>query len=181
MIQDSEDNGTSRLRRPQLGTLPQVLPDEGPNGSSMRHPDGSGGINQEVPNPIDPQGRLGETPRERLPVPPRGGEEPWKAYSGDPSGGGEQAHGAQGTPDMPDQPSPVAGSTFTAPSGLTPFNPMSSPDVGSMATPKLRGLFGSSGGLTGGGLGVPLDPQSNQASDPISTLIKLLSGGGGGY
>ncbi len=42
-------------------------------------------------------------------------------------------------------------------------------------------MFGSSGGLKGGGLGMPFDPTSNQKSNPIDTLLQQLLGGGGGF
>jgi hypothetical protein len=88
----------------------------------------------------------------------------------------ERQNGGSATPRRPSTPTPQAGSSFTAPQGVQPFQPMqSSGSIGSMATPRLRGLFGSLGGLQGGGLGQPLDPISNQASDPIDTLIQMLT------
>jgi hypothetical protein len=42
------------------------------------------------------------------------------------------------------------------------------------------GYFGGQGGLTGGGFGMPFDPTSNSESDPISSLLKQILGGGGG-
>jgi len=117
------------------------------------------------------EGRFGEGPRER-PRPVPGGALPG------PGPMTPQPYGANAAPEMPHSPTPQAGSTFTSGGtdggGIIPFPPMGSADVGSMATPKLRGLFGSAGGLQGGGLGVPLDPISNQQSDPISSLIESL-------
>lgn len=116
-----------------------------------------------VPNPGDvnagPGARQGETPRER-----------------------SEAGGAGAVPSRPQSPTPVAGTP--QPPVIGP--PLPSPGPGSLAKPAaLRSLFGGQGGLTGGGLGLPLDPTSNQSSDPISTLMQLLkqggSGGGGGY
>lgn len=99
------------------------------------------------------EGRLGETPRDR-------------------------ASGAiSSTPRRPMEPTPMAGSTDLM--GSVPFQPMGSPDVGTMVNSK-AGLFGGLGGLKGGGLGVPLDPTSNTPNDPISGLIQLLQGQIGG-
>lgn len=93
------------------------------------------------------EGRGEETPRDRQPAP-----------------GGA-------TPRRPMSPSPMTGST----SGLQLFNPMPGPSPVTLANPAKRGMFGSLGGLQGGGLGLPLDPTSNVESDPISGLIELLS------
>lgn len=86
--------------------------------------------------------------------------------------------GAEAAPSRPRTPTPMAGSTFTPPpptGGVIPFAPMG--DTSGVSLAKGR-LFGRQGGLTGGGLGVPLDPVADEAQDPISTLIKLLMGGG---
>ena len=102
--------------------------------------------------PVNPIGRGEETPRER----------------------GE----AQAALRRPSEPTPMAGDSFQAPSGgVTPFSPMRTPSLGSLATPSQGGLYGSLGGLQGGGLGVPLDATPDAASDPITMLIKLLSQG----
>ena len=88
-------------------------------------------------------------------------------------------------------PSPSAGNSFQsggdmggggsmAPSGVSPFNPLPSAPIGSFAQSRQGGLFGSLGGLKGGGLGVPMDSTPDAASDPINTLLKLLMGGGQG-
>lgn len=94
-------------------------------------------------------GRSSEGPRERMPG------------------------GAMTAPGKSMYPSSMAGTTF---SGPVPFDPMSGGDLSPMAMPKQGGLYGSLGGLQGGGIGVPLDPASNAASDPISTLIEALLG-----
>lgn len=82
-------------------------------------------------------------------------------------------------PRRPSMPSPVGGAPASpqqppmggSPSGVMPFAPMAGPS-GSM--------FGKMGGLKGGGLGLPFDPQSDAQSDPISKLMMMLKGGGGG-
>lgn len=88
--------------------------------------------------------------------------------------------GAGAAPPMPKSPSPQAGSVSTAGMGSTegvmPFAPMGGTPNVRLAKPSSQGLYGSLGGLQGGGLGLPLDPTSNQQSDPISTLIQMLSG-----
>ena len=67
------------------------------------------------------------------------------------------------------------------PSGVVPFEPLAGPNPGSFANPMAQrrsgGLYGMAGGLKGGGLGMALDPTSDQKSDPITTLIKALLGG----
>lgn len=118
------------------------------------------------------EGRFGESPRER-PQPGLGG--------GGPHGGPPQL-GAVPTPPGPTEPVPMGG---LMPPPMEPFAPMPSQDPGSLinpagAGPQRRSLFGSMGGLKGGGLGVPLDPVSNQESDPITMLLQKLRGGGGG-
>lgn len=107
--------------------------------------------------PIDSQ-RAGETSRER--------------------DVNRRAPGGMPTPGRPSTPTPMAGSTFQpgtegGAGGVMPFNPMRGPSAASMVSSR-GALFGSQGGLQGGGLGVPLDPTSNSQSDPISTLISQL-------
>jgi hypothetical protein len=125
-------------------------------------------------------GRFGETPRERVPG-PHGGPPPL---------------GPQATPPSPTEPVPMSGQPgggmTPPPPPMEPFDPMAS-DPGAFispagAGPARRSLFGSMGGLKGGGLGVPLDPVSNETSNPIQGLIQALmqkrgggSGGGGGF
>lgn len=125
--------------------------------------------------------RSGETPREResqvsLRAPaaegPMGG--------GDGSGGMEP--NSQTTPARPRTPQPSGGagpSTMVAqgsvPGGIRPFKPLSAPGGAKLATSRASGLYGSSGGLQGGGLGVPLDPVSNQQSNPLDMLLQLFN------
>lgn len=146
--------------------------------------------NPELTAPIDPflsgiEGRHGEAPRENALGPSTGGNDVTQRALG----GGPGA--AQATPPRPMSPTPMAGSSFDASqsggpqgaalgaaggssSGVLPFSPLGSPDVASLTAPKLRSVYGSQGGLTGGGLGVPLDPTSNTPNDPINGLIQLL-------
>ena len=124
-----------------------------------------------VKDAMQPQpGRGGETPRER------------EDSKGDVSlrtlGGSSMA-----APPRPKTPTPMAGSTFSPgaaqpPSGVTPFNPMRGPSPVGMARSQGQ-MYGALGGLKGGGLGLPLDPISDQQSDPISTLMQLLQKGRG--
>lgn len=104
--------------------------------------------------------RSGEKPRDRT----------------DDGGGGSIA-----TPRQPDKATPHTNSTMMATSGsiggprLRPFQPMA--DSGTGGWQGSGGLFGSLGGLQGGGLGRPLDPTVNEQSS-ISDLIKMLLGRG---
>jgi hypothetical protein len=84
---------------------------------------------------------------------------------------------AQATPTMPKVPTPMAGKVSPASSGVLPFTPMGGGGPSVMLRSPGRQLFGSLGGLKGGGLGIPMDPTNDAASDPISTLIKMLKGG----
>ena len=102
----------------------------------------------------------------------------------------------QATRRRPAEPSPMSGSFFTAGGGreapmggVRPFTPMGDTNGTDLASPmggdvgvtrrSPVALFGSLGGLQGGGLGVPLDPMSNATSDPISSLIESLLKGKG--
>ena len=121
-----------------------------------------GGI--DVSGNIPESGRGGESPRER-------------------GGGGDTSGGA--APPRPHSPAPQAGSGALPPSGqgggLGPFSPMPSAPGVSLAKPRGMGsLYGSAGGLQGGGLGLPFDPVSNQKSPDIGGLLELLKRGGGG-
>jgi hypothetical protein len=69
----------------------------------------------------------------------------------------------------------MAGSV--GPTGPQTFSPLPGARPVQMVKPMGSALYGSMGGLQGGGLGLPLDPTSDQASDPIETLMKLLGGG----
>lgn len=136
-----------------------------------------------TPTPIDPEpGRSSESPRERLPVPQ---PTPTRPTSPTPM---------PGSPDPLPQPEPAPGPTIGEPAGPPPGGggpsgppiPTINPPLGggpstdpTQPVPgqaKLRGpsLFGSQGGLQGGGLGVPLNPTNSTQSDPISSLIKQL-------
>lgn len=85
---------------------------------------------------------------------------------------GTKTGGISAAPRRPMSPTPMAGSTMQA-GGVKPFNPM--PGVSPTAmTSTRRSAYGGLGGLTGGGFGLPLDPTSNQASDPITTLISQM-------
>jgi hypothetical protein len=70
----------------------------------------------------------------------------------------------------------MAGSAFQ---GVIPFDPLPGNGPGAMLRSSSNGMFGSMGGLKGGGLGVPLDPVSDQKSDPINDLINMLTQGKG--
>lgn len=118
-------------------------------------------------------------------IPSRGGETPRESPQGVPTTPsapkpGELHTGTSATPPMPTAPTPAPnGSTFNPISGGNSVGPLLSP-----MSSQRRGLYGALGGLKGGGLGVPLDPTSNQASDPISGLISMLEsqlGKRGGY
>lgn len=113
-----------------------------------------------LPQGLDPHGgQSGETPRER----------------------------PQFTPPTPHAPDPMTGQPGggMTPPPMQPFPPMQGNPVEALITPgggpmsagagpQRRSLFGSMGGLKGGGLGVPLDPTSNQSSDSIQSLIQSL-------
>jgi hypothetical protein len=133
-----------------------------PVDTKLREPTSEGG---EFSPGFDLPGRGEEGPRER------------------PSGGG--GGGTAVAPRRPSEPTSQAGSQFSNPQplgpaaqqGVLPFAPMPQANVGSFATPNQGGLYGSAGGLQGGGLGVPFDPISDAASDPISGLLELLMQG----
>lgn len=133
-----------------------IPPENGPQGPSPEMPTPGDQPYPEFPDVTNvpdngagsdfPTGRGNETPRDRI---------------------GNVA------PRKPMEPSPMAsqGSSMQAPMpGVLPFKPLPGPMMG---TTQGR-LFGSMGGLKGGGLGLPLDPISDVASDPIDTLIQLL-------
>lgn len=96
-------------------------------------------------------------------------------------GGGASS---QSAPARPKVPTPEAGGVSPVQSGgstgasaqLRTFAPMKGPsgDIGASATPGASGLFGAKGGLTGGGLGLPLDAVPDERSDDIYSLIQQL-------
>lgn len=143
-----QDNGPMPdFPNPGMGDLGEApLPEAPPDVRARAYPNpGQGDLG---PAGIDPRtGRGDETARER-------GNNPV-------------------APKKPTEPSPMAstGSTMQAPMpGVLPFKPLPPPQ----GNPVGGGLFGSMGGLKGGGLGLPLDPVSDVASDPIDTLMQLL-------
>jgi hypothetical protein len=158
-----------------LGGLPEgggddVLPPANPGGGGKSGND----------MPDTHFGRFGETPRERTPG----------------VHGGPPPLGPQATPPSPTEPIPMSGQPgggmTPPPPPMEPFDPMASDPNAFIspagAGPARRSLFGSMGGLKGGGLGVPLDPVSNESSDPIQGLIQALlqkrgggASGGGGF
>lgn len=91
-------------------------------------------------------------------------------------------------PRMPSEPTPQAGAAgpaLDASSGVIPFAPMAGSGPEAQVQPQgpapvsgvsLRGssLFGSSGGLTGGGLGIPQDPTTRANNGSIDGLIQLI-------
>lgn len=129
----------------------------------------------------DPIGQWGETPRERADVQARSPAvipSPGATTMGptlDRPGDTPAPAPVTSTPRKPSTPTPMAGSVSTPSSqGVIPFQPIGTPSVGAQATPQLRSLFGSQGGLTGGGLGVPLSPMNLTESGSIDSLIQML-------
>ena len=135
--------------------------------------------------PSSPQGRSGESPRER-------------AFLGSfeklPQLRAPGPSGSRFSPSPPMAPQPLAGQVSTGtsgtppptatpgPVGVQPLRPLAGggmgdeagqPDIGNAPTAVLRQLFGGAGGLQGGGLGVP-GASSAAASDPMSGLIEAL-------
>ena len=117
----------------------------------------------------------------------RGGTSPFEEFG--PMGGGVSRRPAANNegiaPRRPDQPTPHAGASETLGGPMPmpsmapePFSPMGMPMTSKLARPGGGSLYGSAGGLQGGGLGVPFDPTSDLESDPISTLMMLLQTAG---
>lgn len=148
------------LKRPSRERVTQdgggeFMPPDRPDRNPPFISDDRGMPPNELPGPGDIAGeRAGTSPREN---PTLGG------------GVNMRSPGGQATPGRPMSPTPMAGSVM-------PFQPMGSPSPASLTRPRSGNLYGSMGGLQGGGLGLPLDPTSNQKSDPISTLLQLLMG-----
>lgn len=140
------------------GDIAGQLQDEAP-GFEVPELGGQGAeadVHRRQPLPMDPiEAKSGESPRER------------------------GALGAQASLRRPSTPTPMSGSTFSPGmgQGLMPFQPLDQAEGSTLTNPQ-GSLFGSAGGLKGGGLGVPLDPTSNQQSDPIAFLMRLLKGQG---
>jgi hypothetical protein len=128
-----------------------------------------GGGSQQAQQPVGPSGvNLNEAGRSS-----QGPRENFAPQLRSPASGGMNA---QAAPQRPEEPTPMAGSTQMGSSeGVLPFQPMGGPSPSTLAKPQ-SSLFGSMGGLQGGGLGVPLDPTPNAASDPITNLIQMLLG-----
>lgn len=116
------------------------------------------------------------------------GREEFGSAGGGPTGVGPRRPSSGGnegiSPRRPAEPTPGAGSSETissggpAPSpGPLPFEPLEMPMTSKLAKPA-NGLYGSAGGLQGGGLGVPFDPTSDAQSNPIDTLMQLLMSAG---
>ena len=95
---------------------------------------------------------------------------------GDPINQSSEPQGNQPiqAPDRPNSPTPMAGSQGPLPSMPTVNPPMEG--SGTQGSSRLRGpgLFGSQGGLQGGGVGAPMGPSNSDQSDPLSMLIKQL-------
>lgn len=120
-------------------------------GANPGQPFGSGG---------GEEGQSSQSPRERLNV-------PGLMAPGGTSGGA--------TPARPRSPQPEGGVfTATAPGPVQGAAP-AIPGIGSGMGTRLRGLFGSQGGLQGGGLGLPMQTSNNAASDPIETLLSTIT------
>lgn len=140
----------------------------GPAQPPQGPPQGPPGVTPPPPTfaPPPAPGDLGESPTSR------GGETP-RDRGEDPSS----------TLRRPAQPAPGAGST--AQPGVTPFQPMPGSSEIGISSPAQSGLFGGQGGLTGGGLGMPLSHAMDNKSPDIQGLLQMLQkmgqGGGGGY
>jgi hypothetical protein len=121
-------------------------------------------------------------PAGMTPAPPQTGEPPDVSQEGRSETTPRENQPPQGaapvtsTPKKPAEPSPMAGSSFQPPpiQGVQPFAPLPSQPGVSLAKSRSQALYGSSGGLQGGGLGVPFDPVSDAQSDPISGLLQML-------
>lgn len=135
-------------------------------------------------------------------LPPESGGTPPKSKSGvltphsqQGSEGPRENFGSRSiaTPPSPQAPAPFSaapGGGAVPPPPMAPFDPLPSNPLGDIispggpspyggpaaagAGPQRRSLFGTLGGLKGGGLGVPLDPVSNASSDPIDSLLSSL-------
>lgn len=152
-----------------------------PNGGGGGNIGGAGGDN--TGSPFDPGGNS-ETPRERrLPDGTLGGSPSVGSGENGSSGGGVPGisnPNVTSTPRTPRQPTPMSGSVSGVPnpsSGVIPFQPMAGGPIGSAGASK-SSLFGSVGGLKGGGLGVPsiggFNPQQGGEDNGQGGLIDSL-------
>jgi hypothetical protein len=57
---------------------------------------------------------------------------------------------------------------------LIPFQPMGDMSANNMVQRRSPGLFGTAGGLKGGGLGLPMDPTNSAANQDVSGLLQML-------
>jgi hypothetical protein len=169
---------SSKPKAPVLPGLPP--PDDARSGETPREripapvPPPSGPVN--VPQePQEPQPQAGM----QMSIPPPG-PVPFEPLPSEGPGVMTQIAGLMGGGGGP-QAGPLAGLEALSTSSMSPAMQSTEALLPSPAfqTPRRQrgALFGSQGGLKGGGLGVPLDPVANQQSDPIATLIKLLNGG----
>jgi hypothetical protein len=81
--------------------------------------------------------------------------------------------GVSATPARPRTPMPEGG-VFTAPGAVSAHAAMPGVSGGGIGT-RLKGLFGGAGGLTGGGLGLPMQSANPAQSDPISSLLSNIT------
>lgn len=154
-----ENNADPQEEDPLQGAAPGADP-----GGINAGPDtGAGSARQ-----IGDKGQLGETPRERQSA--QEGNNIVSAALRPPTPTPQAGQASIGSP-APDAPQQAQGA-MPSPQGVIPFSPISGPAPADAATPRLRGLYGSAGGLQGGGLGVPFN--SAQSSDPITGLIQML-------
>ena len=101
-----------------------------------------------------------ETPRQRTP----------------PSAPLPQGGPTASAPQRPMVPTPQAGQASLIGQGVIPFQPLEGPSPMASLRPQLRSPYGTSG-LTGGGLGLPQDPNATDPNGSISGLIaQLLKG-----
>lgn len=150
------------------GPAPDVADPTGTGGSDTPMP----GL---APTPTDTGvGRPTSTIAESTESP---GERSVLGTGGMPPGASSAPGGITSTPRAPSVPTPMAGAASPAmdsSAGVIPFTPMTGPDPVSTITAQSPTLYGSQGGLTGGGLGIPQDPTSRANNNSIEGLIQLL-------
>lgn len=149
-------------------------------------------ILRELPGSFNPkEGQHSEGPRDRETGAGGGGRARPRTPPPPTMGGGPAPAPSptQPTPTRPIEPTPGAGHPSGGPGGgggggvvpfepLPPSGPMSGSPVFGGGGAQLRGLLGSQGGLSGGGLGLPFDPVADEKSDPIALLMAQLMGQG---